>query len=124
MNFRWNRESKGYSSEYPTRNEDRLLYWVVATLPVDLLDLLREKFEEVGIVRFTAAEVEVLGQETESVDGIHAMRVEVAVNEEFLSPTLAVLDELSANGNEVNVHVGSLKDARRIRTGEAGSDAI
>ena len=101
-----------------------MLYWVVATLPVDLLDLLREKFETVGIVRFTAAEVEVLGSDTESVDGVHAMRVEVAVNEDFLSPTLAVLEELAAGGNEVNVHVGSLKDARRIRTGEAGPEAI
>ncbi len=101
-----------------------MLYWVVATLPVNVLDLLREKFESVGIVRFTAAEVEVLGRDLESVDGVHAMRVEVAVNQEFLSPTLAVLDDLQAAGHEIHVHVGALKDARRIRTGEAGPEAI
>ena len=106
-----------------------LLYWVVATLPVNVLDLLREKFENVGIVRFTAAEVEVFGRDPDSADGVHAdgvhaMRVEVAVNHEFLSPTLAVLDDLQAAGHEIHVHVGALKDARRIRAGEAGPEAI
>ncbi len=107
-----------------------MIYWVVATLPVDLIDLLRERFEEVGIVRFTAAEVEVLGSGVQQkgdgnpVDGIHAMRVEVAVNEGFLQPTLAVLDDIASGGGEIDVHVGALKDARRIRTGESGPEAI
>ena len=119
---------------------NRVIYWVVATVPVDVLDLVRERFETVGIVRFTAAEVEVLdpestgtasqgtavglGAESGSMDSVHCMRVEVAVNEEFLTPTITVLEDLTSEGKRIDFHVGELKDARRIRTGESGPEAI
>ena len=89
----------GYS-QCSTRNEASAVYWLVAT-SVDLLDLPERSLRK-GNVRFTAAEVEVLGQETESVDG--DADVEVAVNE-ALSPTLAVLDELSANGTKAKARL-------------------
>ena len=43
-------------------------------------------------MRFTAAEVEVFEPDSDAATGKHAMRIEVAVNEEFLEPTLKVLE--------------------------------
>jgi nitrogen regulatory protein PII len=100
------------------------MYWVVAVISVRILDVLRERFAREGIVRFTAAEVEVFEPDSDAATGKHAMRIEVAVNEEFLEPTLKVLEKLGSEGHDVSVHVGSIADARRIRTGESGPEAI
>ncbi len=100
------------------------MYWVVVIIRPALLDLLKERFAEQGIVRFTVAEVEVLTTESVGPTGDHALRVEVAVNGDFLPPTKQVLEGLKAEGHELFCHVGSLSDALRIRTGETGPEAI
>ncbi|PCJ11077.1 MAG: hypothetical protein COB10_09990 [Planctomycetota bacterium] len=100
------------------------MYWVVVIIRANLLDLLKERFAEQGIVRFTVGEVEVLTAESEGPTGDHALRVEIALNENFLEPTKQVLEVLRSEGHEIDTHVGSLSDALRIRTGETGSEAI
>ncbi|MEE2882757.1 MAG: hypothetical protein VYD70_03435 [Planctomycetota bacterium] len=100
------------------------MYWVVIIIQAEVLDLLKERFAEQGIVRFTVGEVEVLTTESKGPTGDHALRVEVAVNENFLEPTKQVLEVLRSEGHEIITHVGALSDAMRIRTGETGSEAI
>ena len=100
------------------------MYWVVIIIQAEVLDLLKERFAEQGIVRFTVGEVEVLTTESKGPTGDHALRVEVAVNENFLEPTKHVLEVLRSEGHEIITHVGALSDSMRIRTGETGSEAI
>ena len=100
------------------------MYWIVVIIRANLLDILKERFAEQGIVRFTVGEVEVLTAESEGPTGDHALRVEIALNENFLEPTKQVLEVLRSEGHEIDTHVGSLSDALRIRTGETGSEAI
>jgi len=100
------------------------VYWVVIIIQAEVLDLLKERFAEQGIVRFTVGEVEVLTAESKGPTGDHALRVEVAVNENFLEPTKQVLEVLRSEGHEIITHVGALSDSMRIRTGETGSEAI
>ena len=100
------------------------MYWIVVIIRANLLDILKERFAEQGIVRFTVGEVEVLTPESEGPTGDHALRVEIAVNENFLEPTRQVLEVLRSEGHEISTHGGLLSDALRIRTGETGSEAI
>ncbi len=100
------------------------MYWVVSIIPSDALDLLTGRFSTVGIVRFTVAEVEVVSGADDGSSEQHALRVEVALNEEFLRPALEVLEGLKSDGFEVSTHVGNLSDAMRTRTGESGPEAI
>ena len=100
------------------------MYWVVSIIPSEALDLLTEKFSKVGVVRFTVAEVEVVNPQSAVSAGDQALRVEVALNEEFLQPALKVLEQIQKAGFDVSTHVGQLSDAMRTRTGELGPDAI
>ncbi len=124
MDFRYKRVLRFCSPGELKKSEGRIVYWVVVIIRADLLDLLKDRFAEQGIVRFTVGEVEVLTTASKSPTGDHALRVEVAVNEEFLEPTRKVLEILRSEGHEIITHVGSLSDAMRIRTGETGSEAI
>jgi len=100
------------------------VYWVVSIIPSDALDLLTERFSKVGIVRFTVAEVERMSPDSASTSVDHALRVEVALNEEFLRPAMQVLETMKSEGIDVATHVGHLLDAMRTRTGEQGPEAI
>ncbi|MDE0960550.1 MAG: hypothetical protein OSB09_07195 [Planctomycetota bacterium] len=100
------------------------MYWVVSIIPSEALDRLTEKFSQVGVVRFTVAEVEMVNPQSVVSAGNQALRVEVALNEEFLPPALKVLEQLRSAGFDVTTHVGQLSDAMRTRTGEMGPEAI
>jgi len=60
------------------------------------------------------------------VNLLKKMRIEVAVSEEFVEPTIEAIIEGARTGNigDGKIFVTELIDCVRIRTGERGNDAI
>ena len=60
------------------------------------------------------------------VNLLKKIRLEIAVNEEFVQPTINGIIEGAKSGNigDGKIFVQSLDDCIRIRTGEKGKDAI
>ena len=52
------------------------------------------------------------------------LRLEIAVNDEFLAPALAAFERARSAGHPVTMSVLPLVDTVRIRTGERGPEAI
>jgi len=104
------------------------------------LDQVRESLIAAGITRITVSRVSGHGaQKREEVYRgkkvipglIPKMRVEVAVNEEFVDVTVDAIMEAARSVNEVDGEIGDgkifitpLEECIRIRTGERGSSAI
>ncbi len=104
------------------------------------LDQVRESLIAAGITRITVSRVSGHGaQKREEVYRgkkvipglIPKMRVEVAVNDEFVDVTVEAIMEAARSVNEVDGEIGDgkifitpLEECIRIRTGERGSSAI
>ena len=60
------------------------------------------------------------------VNLLKKVRLEIAVNEDFVKPTIEAIIEGARTGNigDGKIFVTDLKDCIRIRTGEVGSKAI
>ena len=60
------------------------------------------------------------------VNLLNKVRIEVAVNEEFVDPTIAAIVEGARTGEvgDGKIFVLNLQECIRIRTGERGSEAI
>ena len=60
------------------------------------------------------------------VNLLNKVRIEVAVNEEFVEPTIAAIVEGARTGEvgDGKIFILNLQECIRIRTGERGSEAI
>jgi nitrogen regulatory protein P-II 2 len=107
---------------------------VTAVLAPDKLDAVALALAEKEVFRMTVTECRGVlhlgdGVPGSSVQPAEKVRLEVAVNESFLAPTLEAIrsagsladDEGSGFGK---IFVSDLVDVVRIRTGERGPDAI
>lgn len=101
------------------------------------LEAVKDALCEVGVVRLTVSDVEGLGgkeKRTETfrgqeytVDTVRRVKLEIAVNESFVEPTVEGIVRAGRLGEEDGdgkVFVLPLEDAVRIRTGERGPEAI
>ena len=89
---------------------------------------VQDELNRVEVFRLTISDVETLerprspGLTFETRAGV---RLEIAVNENFVKPTLdALYRALKDEDERAAVYVLPLKDAIRIRTGERGPEAI
>ena len=103
---------------------------VTAVLAPDKLDAVARALAEREVFRMTVTECRgVLQGEGGGEQPAEKVRLEIAVNESFLQPTLDAIrtagsladDEGSGFGK---IFVSDLLDVVRIRTGERGPDAI
>ena len=102
------------------------------------LDQVREALIEAGIVRITVGPVSGHGQQKreEFYRGkkvvpnlIPKIKVEIAVNDEFVEPTIDAISNAARTGEEGKIGDGKifvvpLEKVYRIRTEEEGPDAI
>ncbi|MCG6965789.1 MAG: P-II family nitrogen regulator [Chromatiaceae bacterium] len=109
---------------------------VMAIIKPPKLDSVREALSKVGVQGVTATEVRGFGRQkghTELyrgaeyvVDFLPKIKVEAAVSDELLDKVLEAIRGAANIGKigDGKIFVGELQDAVRIRTGEAGPDAL
>ena len=103
------------------------------------LEAVKEALSKVEVFRLTVGDVKALGRQkghTEVYRGheyevnlLPKVRLDIAVNEEFVEPTIEAIIRGGRSGPEGNIGDGKifvqpLEDVIRIRTGERGSEAI
>ena len=99
-----------------------------AVVDGEALHRIQDELSRVEVFRLTVSDVEIHRRtETEAPrqtwESKPGIRLEIAVNENFVKPTLdALYRALSGGGG--SVYVLPLKDVVRIRTGERGPEAI
>ncbi len=112
------------------------MHYIIAIIQPDRLDEVMQKLEEKEIHLITVSNVlgrgrqkwisEVYRSHKEAGSLLKKIKVEVAVNDEYLKPTIEAITEGARNGKigDGKIFVLDLKDVIRIRTGETGKPAI
>jgi nitrogen regulatory protein P-II 1 len=103
---------------------------------------VKEALSAVEVFRMTVSDVTGLQRSSDSADWQPStlVRLEIAVNEDFVQPTLAAIRSAGGEGDATGdrgdgtetegaddgqrIHVHTLKDVIRVRTGERGPEAI
>jgi len=109
---------------------------IIAMIPPHKLPDVKEALFEAEVYKMTATNAIGCGQQkgyTESYRGVintinllNKVRLEIAVNEEFVERTIAAITKGARTGNigDGKIFVLELTECIRIRTGESGTDAI
>jgi nitrogen regulatory protein P-II 2 len=112
---------------------------VVAVIRPEKLEAVKDALAEVQVFRLTVSDVQGFGRQkghTEIYRGqeytvglVRKVRLEIAVNEDFLEPTIGAIMRAARTGEggkvgDGKIFVMPLHDVVRIRTGERGPDAI
>ena len=113
--------------------------WITAIIQPHRLEAVKTALTEVEVFRLTVSDVQGFGRQkgqTEIYRGqeytvslVRKVRLEIAVNEEFVEPTIGAIMRAARTGEGGKVGDGKifvlpLQDVIRIRTGERGSEAI
>ncbi len=113
--------------------------YIIAVIQPSRLEAVKEALSKVEVFRLTVSDVQGLGRQkghTEVYRGheyevnlIRKVKLEIAVNEEFVEPTVEAIIQGGKTGAEGKIGDGKifvlpLEDVVRIRTGERGSEAI
>jgi nitrogen regulatory protein P-II 1 len=112
---------------------------IVAIIQPSRLEAVKTALTEVEVFRLTVMDVQGFGRQkghTEvyrghefSVNLLRKVRLEIAVNEEFVEPTVDAIIEGGRTGETGEIGDGKIfvlpmDDCIRIRTGERGEEAI
>ena len=110
--------------------------YIIAVIQPDRLDAVMEKLEAAGVHLVTVSHVmgrgrqkgiaEIYRSHKEAGSLLKKAKLEIAVNEEFVQPTLAAI-AAGAHSDQVGdgkIFVMDLESCVRIRTGETGAAAI
>jgi nitrogen regulatory protein P-II 1 len=104
---------------------------IQAVVDPDSIRRVQDELNRVEVFRLTVSDVEVHRIDESAAGEMRygsdtAIRLEIAVNENFVRPTLDALYRAleDREGGPDAVYVLPLKDAIRIRTGERGPEAI
>jgi nitrogen regulatory protein P-II 1 len=110
--------------------------YVIAIIQPDRLDEVMKKLEEKDIHLVTVTNVmgrgrqkgiaEVYRSHKEAGGLLRKMKLEIAVNEDYVKPTIDAITKGARSGQigDGKIFVLDLKDVVRIRTGETGTEAI
>jgi nitrogen regulatory protein P-II 2 len=113
--------------------------YIIAIVQPSRLEAVKEALSKVEVFRLTVSDVQGLGRQkghTEVYRGheyqvnlIRKVKLEIAVNEDFVEPTIAAIIRGARTGDEGKIGDGKifvlpLEDVIRIRTGERGGEAI
>ena len=112
---------------------------IVAVIRPEKLEAVKDALAEVQVFRLTVSDVQGFGRQkgqTEiyrgqeyTVNLVRKVRLEIAVNEDFVEPTIGAIMRAARTGETGKIGDGKifvlpLLDVLRIRTGERGSEAI
>ena len=113
--------------------------YIIAIVQPSRLEAVKEALSKVEVFRLTVSDVQGIGRQkghTEVYRGheyqvnlIRKVKLEIAVNEEFVEPTIEAIIRGARSGPEGKIGDGKifilpLDDVIRIRTGERGGEAI
>ena len=110
--------------------------WIIAVIKPNQLDAVRDALAETGIMGMTVSEVRGYGRQkgqTEVYRGaeyqiayIPKLKLELAVDDDVADKAIDVIRETANTGKigDGKIFVLDLANAVRIRTGEAGSQAL
>jgi nitrogen regulatory protein P-II 1 len=119
--------------------KDPTMKMIEAIIQPSKLEAVKEALNEVEVVRLTISDVQGFGRQkghTEiyrgheyTVNLLRKVKLQIAVNEEFVEPTVQAIIKAGRSGEEGKVGDGKifilpLEDCIRIRTGERGAEAI
>ena len=112
---------------------------VIAIIQPDQLEAVKAGLAEVEVFRMTISDVKGFGHQTIEPDSYRGhevalnlsrkMQVMIAVNDEFVEPTVTAIKKSARTGQDGQsgdgvIFVSQLEDCIRIRTGERGGEAI
>jgi nitrogen regulatory protein P-II 2 len=112
---------------------------IVAIIQPAKLEAVKATLNEVEVVRLTISDAQGFGRQkghTEiyrgqeyTVNLLPKVKLEIAVNEDFIEPTITAIIKACRSGEEGRVGDGKifilpLQECVRIRTGERGGEAI
>jgi len=112
---------------------------IEAIIQPSKLEAVKDALSEVEVVRLTISDVQGFGRQkghTEiyrgheyTVNLLRKVKLQIAVNEDFVEPTIEAIVKAGRSGEGGKVGDGKifvlpLEDCVRIRTGERGSEAI
>jgi nitrogen regulatory protein P-II 1 len=112
---------------------------ILAIIQPSKLEAVKEALAQVEVFRLTAVEVQGFGRQkghSETYRGheltvnlLRKVQLQIAVNEDFVEPTVKAIMEAGRTGQEGRIGDGKililpLTDCIRIRTGERGPEAI
>lgn len=112
---------------------------IVAVIQPSKLEAVKDALSEVEVFRLTVSDVQGFGRQkghTEvyrgheyTVNLLRKVKLEIAVNEEFIEPTVNAIVKAGKTGEDGRIGDGKifvlpLEEVVRIRTGERGGEAI
>ena len=112
---------------------------ILAIIQPSKLEAVKEALSKVAVFRLTIVDVQGFGRQKGrsevyrghelTVNLVRKVQLQIAVNEDFVEPTVNAIMEAGRTGAEGRIGDGkifilSVDDAIRIRTGERGTDAI
>ena len=112
---------------------------IIAIIPPSKVEAVKEALNKVAVFRLTMIDCRGFGRQkghTEvyrghelTVNLLNKVQLQVAVNEDFVEPTVNAIMEAGRTGPEGRIGDGKifivpLEDCFRIRTGERGPEAI
>jgi len=112
------------------------MYIITALIQPQKFEDVKKALYDADVHKMTVTSAKGCGQQKgydESFRGVHSevvlrnkIQIEVAVNEDFLEPTIDAIIAGARTGNigDGKIFVTELKECVRIRTGERGHDAI
>lgn len=113
--------------------------YIIAVVQPSRLEAVKEALSNVEVFRLTVSDAQGLGRQkghTEVYRGheyqvnlVQKVKIEIAVNDEFVEPTIEAIVRGGRTGEEGKIGDGKifvlpLEDCVRIRTGERGGEAI
>ncbi|MBL8864646.1 MAG: P-II family nitrogen regulator [Gemmataceae bacterium] len=112
---------------------------ILAIIKPEKLDAVKEALNRVEVFRLTVVDVQGFGRQKGqseiyrghelTVNMLRKVQLQIAVNEDFVEPTVNAIVEAARTGQDGRIGDGKifilpLEDAIRIRTGERGPEAI
>jgi nitrogen regulatory protein P-II 1 len=113
--------------------------YIIAIIQPTRLEAVKEALSHIEVFRLTVGDVQGVGRQkghTETYRGheyqinfIRKVKLEIAVNDKFVEPTIKAISEAARTSTEGKIGDGKifmlpLEDVMRISTGERGPEAI
>jgi nitrogen regulatory protein P-II 1 len=113
--------------------------YIIAVVQPSRLEAVKEALSEIELFRLTISDAQGIGRQkghTEVYRGheyqinlVQKVKIEIAVNDEFVEPTIEAISNAARTGEQGKIGDGKifvlpLDEVVRIRTRERGNDAI
>ncbi len=113
--------------------------YIIAVIQPSRLEAVKEALSEIEVFRLTVSDVQGIGRQkghTEiyrgheyQVNFIKKVKLEIAVDDEFMEPTIEAISNAARTGSEGKIGDGKifvlpLEEVVRIRTRERGPEAL